>query len=241
MEDGLAGLLWQPQAMPKRGPRPTLTLAAIAAAGIATADAEGLAALTMQRVAERLAVTKMALYRYVPGKAELIALMIEFGVGAPPQDRPEDWRAALDGWARALFERFRAHPWSLEATLGLRVMGPNELDWLEYAIAAMDGTGLAGAERFDVTVTLLGHVRNLAQQVTAIAGPQVHAEAALESLLGALVRGREDRFPALAAALVSAAAGDGQDQGLGFGLDRILDGVALLVARRAEDSPGRPG
>jgi AcrR family transcriptional regulator len=229
MEDGPEALLWQPQAMPRRGPRPTLTLAAIAGAGIAIADADGLAALTMQRVAERLGVTKMALYRYVPGKAELVALMIELGVGVPPAGRPDDWRSALDGWARAMFARFHAHPWSLEATLGVRVVGPNELGWLEYAIAAMDGTGLSGAERLDVAVTLLGHVRNLAQQVAAIPGP---AEAALESSLGMLVKGREDRFPAVASALASAAAGDGQDQGLGFGVGLILDGVALLVAER---------
>jgi AcrR family transcriptional regulator len=230
--DELARLLWEPQAMPRRGPRPTLTLAAIARAGVEAADAEGLAALTMQRVAERLGVTKMALYRYVPGKAELVALMIEDGIGAPPQDRPAGWREALDGWARSMFDRFREHPWSLEATLGLRVLGPNELGWLEYAIAAMDGTGLSGAERFDVTITLLGHVRNLAQQLSAMAGPGTPSEAALEASIGRLIRGREDRFPAITAALASAAAGD-QDQGLGFGLDRILDGVALLVAARS--------
>jgi AcrR family transcriptional regulator len=219
--------------MPRRGPRPTLTLEVLAQAGIEAADTDGLAALTMQRVAERLGVTKMALYRYVPGKAELVALMLEYGIGAPPAGGPVGWREALDGWARALFDRFLAHPWSLDATIGVRVLGPNELGWLEYAIAALDGTGLTGAERFDVAVTLLGHVRNLAQQVAAVAGPAADAEAVLERSIGTLIRGREERFPAIAAALASSA--EGQDQGLGFGLDRILDGVALLVERRLCD------
>jgi AcrR family transcriptional regulator len=233
MEDRTAALLWQPQAMPKRGPRPTLTLAAIAAAGIAVTDAQGLPALTMQGVAQRLGVTKMALYRYVPGKAELVALMIEVGLGAPPPARPGDWRAALDGWARALFERFQAHPWSIEATIGVRVMGPNELGWLDYALTAMDGTGLTGTERLDVAVTLLGHVRNLAQQVGALSARPEQAEQVLESSLAVLVRGREERFPGVAAALASTAVEGAQNQGLGFGLDLILEGAARLVTERS--------
>jgi AcrR family transcriptional regulator len=77
-------LLWNEPAPPKRGPRPTLTLPMIAAAGIELADEGGLDAVTMEAVAQRLGLTKMALYRYVPGKAELVALMVEAGIGAPP-------------------------------------------------------------------------------------------------------------------------------------------------------------
>src|SRR5687768_12522964 len=149
MQD-LAALLWEPQSQPKRGPRPAFTLDAIARAGIEIADADGLGAVTMQRVAETLGVTKMALYRYVPGKAELIALMTDAAIGRPPRpSRKASWSKALDAWARALFERFCRHPWTLEATVGARVMGPNELDWLEQAVAALTGSGLDGGEMLD--------------------------------------------------------------------------------------------
>ncbi|WP_258025459.1 TetR/AcrR family transcriptional regulator, partial [Streptomyces bambusae] len=78
-------LLWgpHPPAKPARGPKRGLTLDAVAAAGVAIADAEGLAGVSMQRVAGELGVTKMALYRYLPGKAELVALMVEAALGVP--------------------------------------------------------------------------------------------------------------------------------------------------------------
>ena len=266
-------LLWGPQpAAARRGPRPTLTLDDIARAGIAIADADGLAAVTMQRVAETLGVTKMALYRYVPGKSELVALMIEMGLDAPPPPLGDDWRATLDAWSHSLFARFTAHPWAAEAAVGARLMGPNELGWLETAVAALSGNGLDGSEMLDVAVTLVGHVRSLAQQISAATPPGTegntqtnaqgaaqtnaqgaaltdaqggtHAGAAMEHAIAALVRGREDRFPALAAALVAPATEDGAttdkpDQALDFGLARILDGVSLLIAERTTPPRGR--
>lgn len=224
-------LLWGTPSAPRRGPRPTLTLPAIARAGIAIADADGLDGLTMHRVAESLDVTKMALYRYVPGRAELVALMIEAAVGAPPVPPPgADWRGQLDHWARQMYDRFRRHPWAITATVGARVMGPNELGWLERAVAALTGTGLNGGEMLDVAVLLLGHARNLAQQVSAM--PTDTPEQAMESGLAGLLRGREDQFPAVLAAVASAARHAAQDQALDFGLARILDGVDLLIHTR---------
>ncbi|GAB3818375.1 TetR/AcrR family transcriptional regulator [Micromonospora zhanjiangensis] len=226
-----SALLWDGRGGPRRGPRPTLSLATIARAGVALADADGLPAVTMQAVAEALGVTKMALYRYVPGKAELVALMVETGMGDPPPlDTGAGWRGRLDGWARELCARFLAHPWSLAATVGVRPMGPNELAWLESAVAALDGTGLHGGERLDVVVTLTGHVRSLAEQVVAVGTGT--PEAGMADALGALLAGRADRFPALAAALASAAAHAAHDQALDVGLGLILDGVDLLVTRR---------
>jgi len=227
-------LLWGPPPGPRRGPRPAFTLDEIARAGIAIADADGLGAVTMARVADQLGVTKMALYRYVPGKAELVALMLDIGLGGPPDRGDRDWRAALDAWSHALFAAFAGHPWSLEAAVGARVMGPNELAWLEEAVAAMTGTGLHGAEMLDVAVTLVGHVRSLAQQT---AGMPADLEGALDDTIAALVEGREDRFPALSAAVRAARASNQQNQALDFGLARILDGVATLIASRAAGTP----
>ncbi|MEU8261284.1 TetR/AcrR family transcriptional regulator C-terminal domain-containing protein [Micromonospora sp. NPDC048999] len=224
-------LLWSTPSGPRRGPRPTLTLAAIARAGIAIADADGLDGLTMQRVAESLDVTKMALYRYVPGKAELVALMLEAAMGEPPPP-PEgaDWRGQLDDWARQLFDRFRRHPWAHAATIGPRLPGPHELAWLERVVTALTDTGLTGDEQLDVAVLLVGHARNLAQHAappTDAPGPNQEAG------LAALLRGREERFPALTAALRSPRDGD---HALDFGLARILDGIQALITARATDA-----
>ncbi|WP_233220248.1 TetR/AcrR family transcriptional regulator, partial [Micromonospora sp. RP3T] len=220
-------LLWGAPVGPRRGPRPTLSPAVVARAGIAVADADGLDGLTMQRVAESLAVTKMALYRYVPGRAELVALMLDAALGEPPPAPAVDpaapdvpapgargeptpalgpdraapgvpapvgagWRGQLDDWTRRLVERFRRHPWAQAAAVGARLPGPNELAWVERVVAALAGTGLTASERLDVATLLVGHARNLAG---------LPPGSGREAAFGALVHGREDRFPALAAAL----------------------------------------
>src|ERR1700742_4126867 len=97
-----ADFLWHDRAKPTRGPKPALTLEQIADAAIAIADAEGLAAVSMQRVAADLGYTKMSLYRYLPGKAELVSLMLERGVGEPPALTAGGWREALTEWSRLL-------------------------------------------------------------------------------------------------------------------------------------------
>ncbi|GAB3088309.1 TetR/AcrR family transcriptional regulator [Micromonospora schwarzwaldensis] len=248
-------LLWGTPVGPRRGPRPTLSPAVVARAGIAVADADGLDGLTMQRVAASLAVTKMALYRYVPGRAELIALMLDAALGEPPPapaDRPADrgvahvpvpadrgaadvpapadagWRAQLDDWTRRLVERFRRHPWAQAAAVGARLPGPNELAWVERVVAALADTGLTASERLDVATLLVGHARNLAA---------LPPGSGREAAFAALVHGREDRFPALAAALADPAAPPAPDRTLDFGLARILDGIQALLHARTPTDP----
>ena len=223
-------LLWSPAPTPKRGPQRGLNLTDIANAAITIADTDGLTAVTMQRVAEALGVTKMALYRYAPGKTELVALMTEVAIGEPAAlDPATDWRTQLHDWAHAMIDRFVRHPWSLATTTGIRAMGPNEIGWLEQALTALDGTRLDGSEKLDVAATLAGHARAIAQQHT----PGASAEKGLETVFATVLRDHAARFPALTAALDSVATDGGQDQAFDFGLDRILDGIALLVDNRS--------
>jgi len=225
-------VLWGERPAPRRGPRPAFDPERLARTGIEIADREGLPAVTMQRVAESLGVTKMALYRYLPGKAELVALMVDIGLGPPPVPAAgASWRETLTQWSRALFATFSDHPWSIEATRGERIIGPNELSWMETAVAALADSGLDGAEMLDVVVVLTGHVRSLGDQTRGFRGEA--AENALADGFQALLAGREHRFPAVTAALASAAASGKQNRALDFGVDRILDGVESLIASRA--------
>lgn len=239
---GTVGLLWGPRPQPTRGPKPALSIERIAQAAIKVADADGLAAVSMQRVAGELGFTKMALYRYVPGKAELIALMVDTAAGEPPllHGGSSDWRAQLGRWARGLLAVLQRHPWLLEATVGPRIMGPNELGWLERAVAALDGTGLDGGERMDAVVVIVGHVRTIAQQSrTAPGPPQRKPEEQLGTVVAELLRTHGDRYPALTAALASASRHGSQDTALEFGLERIFDGLGVLIAQRSgTDSDG---
>src|SRR6266540_5044405 len=204
----------------------------IARAAIEIADADGFAAVSMQRVASHLGFTKMALYRYVADKAELLAIMIETAAGEPPDlgRVPGGWRPKLEEWAHRLRARWQRHRWLPAVTVGHRVMGPKEVGWTECAVGALADTPLDGPERMDAVFLLSGHIRNT--QSASMAGTQPWTtERALSPAVTELLHAHRDRFPAL----IAAAGGGGAsgDNGWRFGLDRILDGLELLITQRA--------
>ncbi|MGW6123258.1 TetR/AcrR family transcriptional regulator [Nocardia sp. NPDC055165] len=228
-------LLWGTTQRPKRGPKPALTLDGIVAEAIALVDAEGLSALSMQRLAERLGFTKMSLYRYVPGKEQLTALMLDAAMGEPPKaaGAQQNWRTGLRTWVEALFARYRAHPWSIELTVGMRPLGPNEMGWTEAALTALAGTGLSGSERLDTIVLLNGHARSLAQQVASMSGD---GEVQFTEQFAAMMTAAAGRYPEVQAAFAEEAATPagkgGPNDALRFGVERILDGLAVLIDQR---------
>jgi hypothetical protein len=127
----------------------------------------------------------------------------------------------------------RNSPWLLDATVGPRIMGPNELGWLEHAIATLDGTGLDGGEQMDAVVAVLGQVRTIAQQSRTPTGTPHDPEEQLSTSIAELLRTHGDRYPALTAALASASSHGRQDSALDFGLERIFDGLGVLITRRS--------
>ena len=235
-------LLWGSPQRPKRGPKPSLTLERIVAEAIGHADAEGLASLSMQRLAERLGCAKMALYRYVPGKAELTALMLDAALGPPPDAAAtvpvdaavpgdeERWRAQLRAWAITMFDRMRAHPWADELARGVRPVGPNEVGWMESALTALADSGLTGAEGLDAVALLAGHVRSLALQAAAADGGAM--EPGLGRQVSQALAAQADRYPRTLAAFAESGPPGTRDNALGFGIDRILDGLGALIAAR---------
>ncbi|WP_033442471.1 TetR/AcrR family transcriptional regulator [Saccharothrix sp. NRRL B-16314] len=227
-EDQGTDLLWGPRQKPARAPRLALTVDRIAGAAIEVADAEGMASVSMQQVAARLDVTKMALYRHVSSKAELVAVMIESAVGEPPNLRtvPGGWRPRLITWADLMRRTWRRHPWLPAATTGERMTGPREVGWTESAVAALGDTGLDGGERMDAVFLLSGHIRNTESAATAGTQPWT-AEKQLRDIL----RDHRERFPALHEATMSTA-GTVRDNGWEFGLNRILDGLEVLIEGR---------
>ena len=242
-------LLWGTGQRPRRGPKPSLSLERIVTEAISLADAEGLANLSMQHLAERLGCAKMALYRYVPGKAELVALMVDAALGDPAQppaqttqmgqtaetgqtaaSGEQPWRTVLRLWATTIFGRYREHPWAIEASAGARPIGPHEMAWLETALAALAGTGLTGPERLDAVVLLNGHVRSLVQ--VTLAG-QEDLEAEIARQVSAALSANPGRYPQVLAAFSDPPLPGGRDNALHFGIDRILDGLAALIAARS--------
>ncbi|MFJ9816626.1 TetR/AcrR family transcriptional regulator C-terminal domain-containing protein [Streptomyces sp. NPDC101151] len=226
-------LLWGEQEQPTRGPKPKLTPQGIAAAAVALADGEGLDAVSMSKVAAGFGVSAMALYRYVPGKSELVELMVEAVLAEGPDlsgVRDEDWRAGVREWTRQCARVYAARPWLLAATAMRRqAMGPQQLRWLDAALAALEPAGLGAAQRHQVFLLLVGLVRNLAQQMSDHDEEQ---DGEWNRLTGELIARHADRFPALTRAIAEGAFGPAGIDPLDFGLDRILDGVEALIAVR---------
>lgn len=248
-------LLWRSPGAPRarRGPRPGLDLDRVVSAAVALADADGLAALSMRRLAAELGTAAMTLYTHVPGKAELVDLMYDSVLGELYRDDPTGrgdaaaWRARLTAVAQANWNLFLRHPWALHLATGRPPLGPSVMAKYERELAAVDGLGLSEVE-MDLLVTLVnGFVRGTvsaaveriaAERATGITDAQWWAATAphVEKVFD------RQRFPT-AARVGPAAGADLQaaydpDRSLAFGLERLLDGVEVLLGRRRRDGTG---
>ena len=225
--------LWGPRERPTRGPKPGLSIERIVSAAIAIADADGIDAVSMQRVASEVGFATMALYRYVPGKTELIGVMADTVLGEPPDyvDLPDEWRPRLERWARRMRAVFQEHAWALRISGPGRVLGPNELGWIESAVQVLASTGLTGAEQTDAVLAISGHVKNWVQYSAEQPSGQIGAGHYV-SQLGELVVAHQDRYPALMTAISAGAVGTSSGEGEEFGLRCVLDGIGVRIAER---------
>ncbi|WP_069163359.1 TetR/AcrR family transcriptional regulator [Nocardia altamirensis] len=218
--------------------RPGLSLGRIVAAAIEVADAEGLRALSMRKVAERFGTTTMSLYRYVPGRAELVELMRDAVYGEAPLEPADglDWRAGLERWARRVWEIYQRHPWLVDSTGSRRLPGPNIMAGYDHALDVAARGGLAPAQVFAVVNLVGGFVESVARQAGETADVQRRTGISHErwwSERESLFE-RLDVYPALARLWESG----GMDEPLDpfeFGLQRTLDGVQVLVESRDRD------
>lgn len=244
-------LLWGLAPRPTRGPKQGLTLEAVVDAAVALADAEGIEALSMRRVAEALGVGAMSLYTYVPGKAELVDLMLDRVYGEQLAGIAGDggWRARLESRARADWALYERHPWVVRAAGPRPTLGPNETAVYEATLAAVDGIGLTGDEMIAVVTLVAGYVGGVARGIVEAVSEgetQEPEEAWWRARSAVLERAGAfdpDRFPVsvrLGAEGVFDGSPDEPDYLAGeirrtfaFGLQRVLDGIAVLVDARA--------
>ncbi|MGI5522105.1 TetR/AcrR family transcriptional regulator [Micromonospora sp. CA-259024] len=233
---------WGLRERPPKGPRPGLTVSGIVDAAVRVADADGLAAVSMSRVAKELGAATMALYRHIGSKDELLTLMVDAGYGPPPgPPSPEDdWRAGLTRWAWAEHDVLRQRTWLLHVPITGPPITPQQLGWMEHGLRCLDGTALAESEKMSTLLLITGYVRNEATLSTQIAEGSRAAGIEPGEMMPAYARmlGRlidPARFPALHRVLTSGVLNqdDDLDEEFTFGLDRILDGIEALIHRRA--------
>lgn len=246
-------LLWRGRERPSRGPKPRLTLERIVRAAVEIADADGLAALSMRRVAEKLGVGVMSLYRYVPGKDELIDVMFDTVIGesAQPEGVPGDWRAQLEWRAREDWALYHRHPWILQVSVSRPPLGPNVLMSFESTLGAAWEAGLPSSDVVAVAELIDNYVRGAAGN--ALEAVQIRQSSGVsdeEWWLGhASVWERyfdPSRFPLLTKCYEQGAFDQyGPDTVpnaalFEFGLQRVLDGIEVLIRqRRAEAGPNQ--
>lgn len=193
-------LLWGLREPGRRGPRAGLSVEAIGAAAIAVADAEGLAAVSMARVAQELGAGTMSLYRYVSSKDELHLLMVELAVESPPDDlHTAGWRAGLARWATSIDRMLAGHRWYMQVPMTRPPLGPRNLAWLEAGMQCLRDTPLSHNDKVQAVMTLLlivhGNARVLGDMFVDVDDvPQ--AEDSYWANLAPLLTA--DRFPALA-------------------------------------------
>jgi AcrR family transcriptional regulator len=221
MPSGVA-LTWGVRPPRGRGPAPSLTVEDIAAASVAIADSGGLAAVTMEAVARALGCTKMALYRYVEAKDDLVAVMFDAALGPPPArvSHGRRSRAGLRAWAVALRTRYRDHPWAIDLPLGAGVMTRNQTWWLEAALGAMSELPLALPERLNLVLLINGHVLFSAKIARDAAGTSPPDQESVASLAS-------HDLPLVTEALSTGLLTDGLDGDADFlwGLEWILRGL----------------
>jgi AcrR family transcriptional regulator len=127
----------------ERKRRTTLSREAIVRAALAIADAEGLDAVSIRRVAADLGARTMSLYTYIERKEDLFDLMAD-EVGAEvivPGDLPADWREATLAIARRERAATLRHPWMIDLVARQSMggsVGPNTLRHLEQTLEALD-------------------------------------------------------------------------------------------------------
>jgi AcrR family transcriptional regulator len=228
-------LAWGVAVNPQRGPRRELSIERIVETAVAVADAEGLGAVSMARVAQELGYTTMSLYRYVTSKDDLLQLMGDevsgYELPAAPRD---DWRAGLRAWARGTQNAFESHPWLTELPItGMPIM-PNSMRSLEAGLETLAGTPLADVEKMSAILIVANHVRasvSIAHQIAAagVSTSEATGGAYVDALRELL---DESAFPQLHAVLESGAFADTEFDDAGFGLERILDGIAAFITTK---------
>jgi AcrR family transcriptional regulator len=230
---------WGVAVRPNKGPKRGLTVERIVDAGVTVATTEGLAAVSMQRVAAQLGTSAMTLYRYVASKQELLTLMVDAALGpAPEYVAGEDWRAGLERWARAMRAGYLRHPWTLRIPVSGPPIAPNGTAWMEIGLRSMRDTRLAEYEKLSVILLVSGYVRNSVTTEIDLMETFFSADAPPAEVMGhyarALARLTDvQRFPAISAVLASGVLdeADHPDSEFNFGLERILDGIAALVRK----------
>ena len=231
----------------RRGPKPSLSGEQVVTTAIRIADRDGLGGLSMRRLADELGITAMSLYGYVPSKAELLDVMADRAYGeiaaardsAPSRQAPS-WQERLALLAEQHWTVLLSHPWLLQIAASRPLLGPNMTGFYDAELAAVDGLGLTDIDMDLIASLLDDYVRGTARGAVEAAEAQARTGVSDQQwwqTYGPLLADVLDpaRYPT--AVRVGGAAGaeygaaHDAARSFRFGLQRIIDGIALFVGQ----------
>ena len=240
-----AAISWGLVKPSKRGPKREMNIKQIVETAIAIADKDGLAAVSMNRVASALGFTAMSLYRYIPSKNDLLLLMQEAAIdfSIPPVNKNSDWREDMREYVGATIKVFRDHPWYGDIPISSVPITPNNLVFVDWMLRIMRGFPLSDYEKMSFLLLISSYARSVGliqrdmdRAVQAGSSPEEFSGLNYTEALKQLVQ--PDRFPDLHPVVMSGTytgendidnlVGDDFD----FGLERILDGIQYYLDSR---------
>ncbi|MBO3738580.1 TetR/AcrR family transcriptional regulator C-terminal domain-containing protein [Actinoplanes flavus] len=199
-------------------PRPrSLTTAQLAAAALAVIDRDGLDALTMRTVAAELGISTMGLYRYVDGRDQLEALVVELvltDVDTTPAAGDTPWRGAIGTLAERVRVAVGAHPAVVPLLMTHRHRSPHLLRWSETVLGILTAAGYDGPARVTALRAITGYMVGVLQLQHL--GPLAGA--------GTKVIAAQSDFPLMASTARDAAAVTPEAE-FGAGLSALLSGL----------------
>lgn len=234
-------LSWGLVKKPTRGPKGELSISQIVQTAIGIADREGLAALSMAKIAKSLGFTTMSLYRYVSSKNDLLLLMQDAACDIPvPEEKPErDWREEMREFVRACVDIFREHPWYSDITIRNVPLTPNTLKLIDWTLRIMREFPLNDYEKMSFVLLLNSYARacGLIERDKDVIIKE--GDDSLEAFSGlvysaglkALVKQADypHLYPVLLGGAYTGEADSPISDDLAFGLERILDGIEQYI------------
>jgi AcrR family transcriptional regulator len=225
--------IWSLPERGERGPKPRHSRTTIAEVAVRVADAEGIDAVTMRRIAAELGVGTMSLYNYVPTKDHLVQLMIDQTASeyAYPPHPPADKRAAIADLARQGRDLVERHHWLPAVIHRPPVMGPNALRYIDYFLGLLADSPLDTGAKMEIIALINGFALMYGGMQAALAAERARTGVTAEEQAAAPVAmivaaAASGRYPNLAAVLAAPAQPPpSADDVFGSCVMRLIDGA----------------
>ncbi|WP_178019707.1 TetR/AcrR family transcriptional regulator [uncultured Paenibacillus sp.] len=232
---------------PKRGPKREMSIPEIVSTAVALADQDGLAAVSMSRVAGALGYTAMSLYRYIPSKDDLLLLMQEAicDIPLPEEQDPDDWRGMMRTFVWSTVKVYKEHPWFADLPIYGAPITPNSLRFVDWALRGLQNFPISGYAKMSIILLLSSYARacgilqrDMDRALNSGTSPGEFSGFSYSAALKELVTA--ERFPYLHPLVMSGeyTGEDEADNDVGndieFGLERILDGVEHYLTSAAK-------